>query len=274
MSPVKPENEYKPHIQAPLASVLVVDDSVVNINAAKGLLSLFKIKADSAASGAEAIKKVGEKSYDLIMLDYMMPEMDGVETAKALRNMGFTAENMPIISISSDVSEASVRTYLEAGMQDVLGKPIDAALLGNILEKWLDKSKLVNCETARKKNEEMLESLKALDEIDSGAVMKKADESFDELEKFLILYTKNIPPLLQALPQKVGDCTKLVLMLNGLCTILENVCAKKLAFEVMQIKSEAAQNHADECKSMISALTARLNMLYLELSGILKLKNL
>lgn len=273
MVPVSSENTYKPHIQAPLASVLVVDDNTVNINAAKGLLSIFKIKADGALSGAEAVKKVGEKQYDLILLDYMMPEMDGAETAKTLRNMGFTAESMPIVSISSDVSEASVRIYLESGMQDALEKPIDAALLGSILEKWLDKSKIVDFETTRKKNAEMLEMLKALDEIDSDAVTRKADESFEELEKFLALYVKNIPPMLQVLPQKVGDGTKLAAMLNRVCIILENVCAKNLDFEALQIESKAAQNQTDECKTMISGFTARLNALYSGISGILNTKN-
>ncbi|MBQ6814950.1 MAG: response regulator [Lachnospiraceae bacterium] len=128
---------------AETARILVVDDSQVNLNVAKGLLEDFGIKADMADGGMEAIRKVGRKNYDLIFMDHMMPDIDGVETMKRIRDKGNWCETVPIIALTANVTDEARHLFKMEGMQDFLAKPIEIGLLRDILLKWLPKEKIV-----------------------------------------------------------------------------------------------------------------------------------
>lgn len=128
-------------------SVLVVDDNSVNLTVAQGFLSTHNIKADTAESGFQAIEKIRAKRYDLIFMDHMMPEMDGIETTlrlQALAKEGETAwlAGTPIIALSANAVTGARESFLEAGMSDFLSKPIEGRELNLILGKWLPKDKL------------------------------------------------------------------------------------------------------------------------------------
>jgi signal transduction histidine kinase/ActR/RegA family two-component response regulator len=127
-------------IYAPDAKVLVVDDNAINLNVACGLLEQYEIKADTATSGREAIDLIREKQYDLVFMDHMMPEIDGVEATKILRRMG---EEVPIVALTANVIEGVKDAFLTAGMNDFLAKPILKASLTQTLETWLPAGKIV-----------------------------------------------------------------------------------------------------------------------------------
>ncbi|MDR1275150.1 MAG: response regulator, partial [Candidatus Accumulibacter sp.] len=84
---------------APDASVLIVDDFPSNLKVAEGLLVLYRIKTDTAASGEDAIRRIEENDYDLVFMDHMMPEMDGVETTAAIRARGGRFASLPIVAL-------------------------------------------------------------------------------------------------------------------------------------------------------------------------------
>jgi signal transduction histidine kinase/CheY-like chemotaxis protein/HPt (histidine-containing phosphotransfer) domain-containing protein len=121
-------------IWAPEAKVMVVDDNRINLNVACGLLRLCGITADTADSGKEALKLIHEKKYDLIFMDHMMPEMDGIETTAEIRELG---ENVPIIALTANAIAGARENFRAAGMDDILVKPIKKALLNKILKAWL-----------------------------------------------------------------------------------------------------------------------------------------
>ena len=128
---------------APTARVLIVDDSKVNLGVAKGLLEEYGINADIAESGMEALKKIGRKHYDIIFMDHMMPEMDGIETMKNIRNKGNWCEDVPIIALTANATDEARQMFKMEGMQDFLAKPIELTLLHDILLKWVPKDKIV-----------------------------------------------------------------------------------------------------------------------------------
>ncbi|MCL2070104.1 MAG: ATP-binding protein [Treponema sp.] len=127
-------------ISAPGAKILVVDDNTINLNVAAGLLRLFKVEADTATSGRQAIQMLRETPFDLVFMDHMMPEMDGVEAAKIIREMGL---GVPIIALTANVTAGAREEFLAAGMNDLLTKPVKRALLGKVLEDWLPAEKIV-----------------------------------------------------------------------------------------------------------------------------------
>lgn len=121
--------------------VLIIDDNKLNLRVAKRLLEPYKFKIDFSESGAEGIEKIksGEK-YDIIFLDHMMPEMDGIETIKILKKM-FSKSSPKIVAMTANVITEVKNTYFEVGFDDYLAKPIDAKELNKLLRKYINKDK-------------------------------------------------------------------------------------------------------------------------------------
>ena len=123
---------------APEAKILVVDDVEMNLKVVQGLLKETNIQIDTAVSGRECLERVKKKQYDLIFLDHMMPEMDGIET---LQNMRLLADNLnreiPVIMLTANAIVGAKEEYMEAGFTDYLTKPIRETELLEMLLKYL-----------------------------------------------------------------------------------------------------------------------------------------
>ncbi len=128
-------------ISAPNAEVLVVDDNEINLNVVSAMLKLYKIKCDTAISGPKAIKMISQKNYDIVFMDQMMPEMDGVEVTKNLRE-SYREDELIIIALTANAIEGAKEMLLNVGMNDYLSKPIDRKPLLKILKKWLPEDKV------------------------------------------------------------------------------------------------------------------------------------
>ncbi len=135
----------------PHAQVLVVDDLPENLLVAQGLLAPYGLKVDTAASGREAVELARSHSYGLIFMDHMMPEMDGIEAAEAIRKMEGHAHT-PIVALTANALRGMKELYLEKGFDDYLSKPISPEALDAIVNKWLNEQIIMN-------NEQLSESL-------------------------------------------------------------------------------------------------------------------
>jgi len=132
---------------APNARVLVVDDIDANLKVVNGLVQPYKMQVDLCTSGAAAIEMVKANSYDLVFMDHMMPDMDGVEATKLIREMAKENPhyaNLPIIALTANAVSGVKEMFLENGFNDFLSKPIDIVNLNSILEKWLPEGKQEN----------------------------------------------------------------------------------------------------------------------------------
>ena len=123
----------------PDAKLLVVDDNFVNLKVAQGFLEPYKAKITLASSGFEALDYVKSGNvYDIIFMDHMMPQMDGVETTRLIREIGTPyAQTVPIIALTANAIKGVESTFIDAGMNDFLAKPIEVKLLGGIMKKWI-----------------------------------------------------------------------------------------------------------------------------------------
>ena len=121
---------------------LVVDDSSVNRKVSEGFLRALDIQVDEAESGIEALAKAEKNMYDLILLDHLMPGLDGVETATRLRKVpGYRAT--PIIAMTANVGSSYTEMYRKAGMNDVIHKPVDFNEFAACIKRWLPAAKIV-----------------------------------------------------------------------------------------------------------------------------------
>ena len=124
--------------EAPEADVLVVDDTKTNYFVIKNLLSLLRISSDYAESGIQAIKKMEEKKYDLVLLDHMMPEMDGEETLKQMRShAGENFSQIPVIAVTANAAVGGRDAFQRLGFSDYISKPIEFVQLKAVLKKYL-----------------------------------------------------------------------------------------------------------------------------------------
>ena len=123
---------------APGARILAVDDNRVNITVARGLLRRLKVQFDSATSGQECLDKFAKNDYDIILLDHMMPVMDGVQTLHRMQETERFRQNAPaVIAMTANAVIGAREKYLEEGFTDYLSKPIDHKSLEEMIRAYL-----------------------------------------------------------------------------------------------------------------------------------------
>lgn len=136
----KERKKFEISFTAPTARVLVVDDSKVNLKVAEGVLKPYKMQVDSVISGQEAIERVKNEDYDLVLMDHMMPEMDGVEATWEIRRLE-KGKNLPIVVLTANALSGNREKYLNQGFDDYIAKPIIIQDADYIFQKFIPKAK-------------------------------------------------------------------------------------------------------------------------------------
>jgi CheY-like chemotaxis protein len=141
---------------APDAQILVVDDITANLVVTSGLLAEYQSQVDTCTNGPLAISMVQRKHYDLVFMDYMMPEMDGIEVIRTIRAMeGDYYRKLPIVALTANAIIGMKEKFLSHGFNDYLSKPIEISKLDEIMLAWLPKEKQqINTEQHEAQNEE------------------------------------------------------------------------------------------------------------------------
>ena len=163
---------YKQSFIAPDARILVVDDNHMNLMVAVKLLRDTKVKVDTAESGKECLKKTAEHFYHVILMDHLMPEMDGEAAMKAIhaQTRGY-CQRTPIIALTANVMSNAEQVYRNMGFDGYLAKPINAALLEASLLKYLPRELIEN---AVEKNSSEEEELNRINQINTARKRKVA----------------------------------------------------------------------------------------------------
>ena len=182
---------YRQSFIAPDARILVVDDNSMNLMVVVKLLRDTKVKVDTAESGKEALKQTAENTYHVILMDHMMPEMDGAATLRAIRSQtkGF-CQKTPVIALTANVMSDAEQVYHGMGFDGYLAKPISAPLLEAGLLKYLPPALI---EYMAQDDENESEDMEGLNQITSARKRKIAitadcicDLPKDLLERFHI----------------------------------------------------------------------------------------
>jgi signal transduction histidine kinase/ActR/RegA family two-component response regulator len=128
---------------APDARVLLVDDIDINLEVAAFMLNSFGITAETASGGREAVEKAKANKYDLIFMDHMMPEMDGVEATRNIRNLGGYGAAVPILALTANAVSGAREMFLANGFNGFLSKPMEPDVLAEALLKWLPEELII-----------------------------------------------------------------------------------------------------------------------------------
>ena len=143
-----------PH--ADRARVLVVDDNEMNLKVAKNLLGLFGINADLCSSGFDAIDMVKREQYQLILLDHMMPKLDGKETLERMKAENLIYDDTKVVALTANAINGAKEDYLNSGFDDYLSKPIEMDDLKKVLQKWLP-DEVIKADEPEESDDEVLE---------------------------------------------------------------------------------------------------------------------
>ena len=135
---------YHESFTAPEAKILVVDDNEINLSVVRSLLKKTQMQITDCKSGAECLSLMKKEHYDVILLDHMMPEMDGIETLKRSKEMEENqCSETPVIALTANAMSGVREMYLNEGFDDYLSKPIEGKALETMLIKYLSKDKIV-----------------------------------------------------------------------------------------------------------------------------------
>ncbi len=172
------------HFRISNARILVTDDNDINLKVTASLLASYGIRVDTAESGMEAIEKCRTNPYDIIFMDHMMPEMDGVEAMKRIRDLVDDKDYRScIIALTANAIAGVKEMMLKEGFDDFLSKPIDIAYLEELLLKYLPEELIVYTVNTLAKYEE---ALTIVDEVADKVERKlkvsnnKAEATFEE----------------------------------------------------------------------------------------------
>jgi len=136
---IKTGNKKRLAFTAPKAKILVVDDNKMNLKVFKGILNQTEIQITEATSGRQCLALLKEQRFDLLFLDHMMPEMDGIETFHMIQAQRL-CEDTPIVMLTANALVGDKEMYLEKGFNDFLSKPINPDHLDKIIVKYLPES--------------------------------------------------------------------------------------------------------------------------------------
>ena len=226
------------HIHAPSAKILVTDDNGMNLKVAENFMKIFGIKPVTCSSGKETIELMKNNKFDIVFLDHMMPQMDGIETLKVLKDENLL-DGASVIALTANAVVGAEEQYLSAGFDGYLSKPITVQDLEKALKKYLPSDVVENTEPEVPEEKTSSLSIDKLREIglnvDAGLMYTCNDEAF---------YMELLSDYAKSAPDKCSD----------LSSFLENNDLKNYEILVHSLKSASKTVGADDVSEQARAL--------------------
>ena len=217
----------------PKANIIVVDDYEMNLVVAKNLMKVYDFIPDLAESGREAITRIEEKHYDIIFMDHMMPDMDGVETLEILKNRQMIDESTAVIALTANAIAGAKDFYISKGFNDYLTKPIDAEALEQVLTKYVPAEKIVKKSISDIKNNKSL----TVNDDERKALIKIFVSTIQET-------AKNLDSLLEA-----EDIKNYTIKVHGLKSTARLIGEMSISSKAEALEKAGNENDWDYIKS-------------------------
>jgi CheY-like chemotaxis protein len=215
--------------------ILVTDDNEMNQLVAATILLNYGAEITEAFNGAEAIEKIKETAFDLVLMDVQMPVMDGIEAVKIIRET--IDKNLPIVALTAYAINGDNQKCIAAGMNDYLSKPFEESQLLNIVSKWLGKSLSKEKDTVELiTNEEALYDLSKLNEI------ARNNKAF--IDKMLKLFIDQIPSAVEEIQAAylIKDFDIIKRVAHRIKPSIDNMGITSLTTVVREIEALAVEN--------------------------------
>ncbi|MBE9598131.1 response regulator [Pedobacter sp. MC2016-24] len=230
--------------------ILVTDDNEINRLLATTILKAYQVNCEEATNGLEALEKIQQNRYDLVLMDVQMPVMDGMEAVKIIRNK--LSNQVPIIALTAFALKGDYEKCLEAGFNDYLSKPFEESQLLKIVALWMSRSQQNSvADHGITKTDLNLE----LFDLSQLKLIGGADQSFiDEIVRlFIELTPKAVRDIRSA--YQVGDYQKVGEIAHGIRPSIEAMGISSLKNEILEIQSSAVEyGNSPRLESLINHL--------------------
>jgi signal transduction histidine kinase/DNA-binding NarL/FixJ family response regulator len=264
-------------LYAPDARILVVDDNEFNIRVAEGLFGLFKINVQTAFSGKEAIELVKKNDYDIIFMDHMMPEMDGIEATGEIRKLDGKYKKLPVIALTANAVQGAKEMFLSNGFDGFISKPIDMQELYGILKEWLPTEKIDEKiieekeeKTDKKTENNFINVLNKISEINAEIGMSRVSGMENMYRETLELFNKNIVPECDAMSKKINnkDIKNFAISIHAMKSALATIGAMGLSDTASKMETASKNEDFEFCAQWFPVFRDNLLTLHKELSAI------
>ncbi|MCR4788288.1 MAG: response regulator [Lachnospiraceae bacterium] len=277
---LKKQSANAERFTAPDASVLIVDDNPVNIIVFMSLLKRTKVKIDQAKSGDEALAITASKKFDMIFLDHMMPDKDGIETLHEMRmRQDDPNSDTPVICLTANAISGAREQYIAEGFDDYLTKPVDSDRLEEMMALYLPEDKMIEGGGSVIRDDdnesEIPDLVKNIDEIDvetgirnNGSVRtyidtmclfaKTAESNADEIERFI----------------SEDDIENATIKIHSLKSTSKIIGALDIAELAQKLENAGKASDIATLKNGVGSLLSRCRDLGRKLSGLLKTKEI
>ena len=272
--------EYRERFYAPEAKVLVVDDNEMNLAVVKAFLKDTHVQLTTCMSGRECLELVEKEYFDVILLDHMMPEMDGIETLSRLKKSENKCKSTPVIALTANAIVGAKVEYLNAGFADYLSKPIEGMELEDMLFRYIKKEKYTIIQEAavQDNGKEQTETCSDKHLIDREIGLRycaNSEELYKEMLKmFVDGYSEHIDNLSKSIESE--DWTNYTVYIHGLKSTSLNIGGEQLSNRAKELEEfgKKVQNSdsADKEKAYIKEHHKEVMDLYKE--TVLEIKNM
>ena len=267
------------------AEILAVDDNQVNLKLISNLLAKYGIHPDLAEDGISAIKKVQQKKYDMILMDHMMPGMDGVQTMQEIKKMRKGAyQSLPIIVLTANAIAGVREKMLSLGFQDYISKPIDIAQLEHTLLRFLPGDRITYELGKQEQKPELLQEDK--DWLAQNSVQMKhikVSEGYDNCGGKLTDYKEILQFVEKQGDERIQELTKLLLeqdlenytiQVHALKSTAYNIGAMELGDEAKALEAAGKQRDMDYIRQYADDLLMEYQIVLMEIRKCFQQKNL
>jgi len=261
-------------LYAPDAKVLVVDDNEFNIRVAEGLIGLFKINVQTAFSGKEAIELVQKNDYDIVFMDHMMPEMDGVEATGEIRKLGGKFKHLPVIALTANAVQGAREMFLSNGFDGFISKPIDIQEMYRILKEWLPLEKIeikkekTQEDAEEEESSEFLQAMTKIDDINVEVGLSRVSGMENMYKETLELFNQKLIPECDNMYNMInyGDINGFSISVHAMKSALSTIGAMSLSESAFRLETAAKENDFGFCVERFPSFRNKLVKLHEELS--------
>ncbi|HEX2059277.1 MAG TPA: response regulator, partial [Thermoanaerobaculia bacterium] len=252
------------------ARVLVVEDNSVNQLVALGQLQRLGHECVVAAGGREAIELLRESAFDLVLMDCQMPDMDGYEATRRIRQLDGPSSKIPIIAITAHALAGEREKCIAAGMNDYLAKPVSLEQLGAVLRLWANKSSSAPTESTPDMLVDDEHQVLDRERVSSFLAISRTQEGF--LDGLVRTFRQDVPSRLDALRAAAasGDAHDLALAAHALKSSSGSVGARRMYAVCAQIEQSARAGRLDGAAAAIEQLAAEFSRVMAAYSGIIR----
>ncbi|MDR0440573.1 MAG: response regulator, partial [Candidatus Accumulibacter sp.] len=253
---------------APEAEVLLVDDFPSNLLVAEGLLIPYRMRLTTCLNGQEAVELVRQRPFDLVLMDHMMPVMDGVEATRAIRDMDEErCRTIPIVALTANAVAGMREMFLENGFNDYLSKPIDVRQLDIVLKEWIPAGKRRRAPKEDESNWEDAASLETLlpviEGLDAAAGVTRVGGSPARYLDLLGTFCRDVEARSALLENEPDEAAlpSFTTQVHALKSALANIGAANLSRAAARLEQAGRESKLSAIREELAPFRERLGVL-------------